>query len=122
MSTQTQNDPSAPTFDDMSNDVADRDPEIPDAFGPETNTRRSRPGDWTNLRALITGGIIGALFGAVFAGGYAATSVWLCSSSLNCGHWAPIVIIFWIIWAIIAVIGAIAAAVLNKMYKLFRVV
>lgn len=122
MSTQTHNDASATASEDLSSDVADHDPVIPDPFGPETRTRRTRPGDWTNRRALITGGIIGALFGAVFAGGYAATSVWLCSASLNCGHWAPIVIVFWIILTIIAVIGAIAVAVLNKMYKLFRVV
>lgn len=122
MSTQTHNDGAAAAFEDMTSDVANLEPAAPDAPEPETRTGRSRPGDWTNWRALITGGIIGALFGAVFSGGYAATSVWLCSTNLNCGHWAPIVIVFWIGVAIFTILGAVGAAVLNKMYKLFRVV
>jgi hypothetical protein len=114
MNPQTQSYVTSTAFEDTTGNTA----------GPETEiaSGRSRPGDWSNLRALVTGGIVGAFLGAVFFGGYAATSVWICSSSLNCGHWAPIAIVAVSGAAVVTVLGAIAAFALNKAYKLFRVV
>ncbi len=96
-------------------------PVAPEQPESEVKTGRSRPGDWSALRALLTGGIVGAFFGTVFFGGYAAASVWICTAHLTCGHWVPITLVSGIGAAVFTILGAGAAYALNKMYQLFRV-
>lgn len=78
--------------------------------------------EWSTRRATITGGIAGAFFGVVFFAGYAATSAWICSSSLDCGHWAPIAIVSGSGAAAFTVLGAAGGYLLRKVYRLFKVV
>ena len=95
MNAHTQNEGSVADIEDMTVDAAQIEPLTADSETEspvEPRANRFRAGDWSNTRALIVGGIFGALLGAVFFGGYAAASAWICSANLNCGHWAPIAI------------------------------
>ncbi len=76
---------------------------------------------WTRKRAVWTGVFVGAFFGVIFFAGYAATSAWICSARLDCGHWAPIAIVSSSGAAGMAVLGGFGGYVLHKMYRLFKV-
>ncbi len=84
--------------------------------GPFTN----RP-EWSRRRALITGTIVGAFFGMIFFAGYAGASAWICSSRLDCGHWAPIAIVSGIGAFVTMLLGAAGALILHKIYGMFKV-
>lgn len=121
MKAQIQDDSPTTVIEDAIVSDAEPDSVVPGDEVTVIDTKRARPGDWSTRRALITGALVGAFFGAVFAGGYAATSAWICTAQLTCGHWAPIAIVWGGIALAITVFGAIAGYMLNKMYKLFRV-
>ena len=87
-----------------------------------TSLSRGKLSDWSAKRALVVGTIAGAFFGIVFFAGYAATSVWICSARLECGHWAPITIVSVAGAVAFTVLGAIAGYLQRKIYRSFRVV
>ncbi len=76
---------------------------------------------WSRARAILTGAAIGGFFGIIFFAAYGLTSAWICSARLDCGHWAPILIVSGIgaIASIFA--GGTAGYVLHRMYRLFKV-
>ncbi len=76
---------------------------------------------WSRMRAIMTGMAIGALFGVVFFAGYGATSAWICSSRLDCGHWAPITMVSVGGALTFTLMGAVTGYLLHKMYRLFKV-
>ncbi len=76
---------------------------------------------WSLRRAIVTGAIIGALFGSVFFAGYAGTSAWICSARLDCGHWAPITIVGATGAAVSTLAGGFAGFVMHKLYRVFKV-
>lgn len=77
--------------------------------------------EWSRKRAVTIGLIVGVLFGSVFFAGYAGTSAWICSSQLDCGHWAPIAIVSSIGAASFMVAGGFVGYFLHAIYKLFKV-
>ncbi len=92
-----------------------------DANDPSAPSGRfGRSGDWSRKRAVITGAIVGALFGMIFFAAYGATAAWICSSQFTCGHWAPIAITSGAGAVGFMFFGAIGAYVLHFLYKLFK--
>ena len=84
------------------------------AAKPETgNGRRT---------ALKIGALFGGLIGALFAAGYAATSVWICSGALACSsHWLPFLVVPGAVFAGSILFGAAMAYTLRRFYELTRV-
>ena len=80
------------------------------------------PGGWSMKRALFTGGLIGAILGAIFWGSYAGTSAWICSGLLTCGHWFPITLVAVIGLVATILFAATVSAVLLQVYRMSRVV
>ncbi len=84
--------------------------------GPYTNIP-----EWSRKRAVISGAFVGAFFGVIFFAGYAGASAWICSSRLDCGHWAPIAIVSSIGAFSVMLLGAAGAFFLHRIYRLFKV-
>ena len=87
-----------------------------------THVERRAAMTWSRRRAFTTGAIVGLFFGIIFFIGYGATSAWICSARLDCGHWAPITIVSASGALSFTVLGGITGLVLHKLYGLFRVV
>ena len=72
--------------------------------------------------ALKVGALLGGLIGALFAVGYAATSVWICSGALACSsHWLPYVVVPGAVFIGSIAAGAAVAYFLRRFYELTRV-
>ena len=77
---------------------------------------------WSRKRSLITGASVGLFFGIIFFTGYGLGSAWICSSRLDCGHWAPITITSVSGAIAFCVLGGIGGLLLQRIYRLFKVV
>ena len=77
---------------------------------------------WSQKKAVITGSIIGGIFGILFFGAYGLIAAWICDGLRSCpAHWAPYVIFAVIGVGISIVLGAGTGALLRKLYQLFKV-
>ncbi len=72
--------------------------------------------------ALKVGALCGGLTGGLFAAGYGAASVWICSGASACSsHWLPFIVVPGAVFIGSIAAGAAVAYVLRRFYELTRV-
>ena len=72
--------------------------------------------------ALKVGALLGGLTGGLFAAGYAAASVWICSGASTCSsHWLPFIVVPGAVFIGSIATGSAVAYILWRFYELTRV-